>query len=177
MVIRHGLVVTALLLSAASASNSQIFPSLVLRGTVLVELEDRTRTPVPDALVEFFSIKWGDHWSVKTDKNGHYQLTLLDKTPFLILISGPDLTPMWANTANLSASMDFVTYPGLGNRLSPSDVSARRAKGASKTVEAPAIDGLHQTVTLGYTDRERSHFFNSGDGRLAAVRDAQCKNE
>ncbi|HUK91178.1 MAG TPA: VWA domain-containing protein, partial [Blastocatellia bacterium] len=90
--------------------------------------------------------------------------TMLGPTAsWLVLISGPGLTPMSDNGAHFdhTPTMDFVTYPGPGNRLTREDVAKRHAKGQYRPVWDPAIDGGHYTVTLHFSEQEKAEFLGS----------------
>jgi tetratricopeptide (TPR) repeat protein len=139
-------------------------------GTVEVESEDHTRRPVPEAVVEVYGEDRGGHWSVTTDKKGHYKLSLPNTGSYLMIVSGQGLMPTWDHICpSCTLLVNFVTYPGIGNRLSSIQVQQLRAKGSSRQVPMIVSDGIHSTVTA-LSEQERPAYFRSLRDHAEAVK-------
>ena len=162
------LAIGAFLLAGVTPAFGQL---IRVGGFVLVESEDHTRKPVPNALIDIYFLQQGGHWEARTDQNGHYNLNLMKQQgSWLVVVSGPGLMPIWDYDAHLDDTpvMDFVTYPGAGNWLSLADVLDLRAKGGSSGVYEPPIRGVRNTVTPNWSEDRRAQYFGSLDGRTAA---------
>ncbi|HEY6333771.1 MAG TPA: VWA domain-containing protein [Blastocatellia bacterium] len=176
---KHAVAVVAVLMSLAVCSaQGQLLDGsgIHVDGYVLVETEDGTRKPVPNALIEIYS-EQGNYWALRTDQNGHYNLELIKRSvrglpSWLVVVSGPGLMPMWDYNAHFdhTPAMDFVTYPGPGNRLSREDVQKLRAKGRSPAIWQPGVERGHYTVTLHLPEEGRAEYFGAEGERSAAVR-------
>jgi tetratricopeptide (TPR) repeat protein len=167
--------IAVLLLACVAGAHAQVGTldkvlgdHVLAEGTVELESEDRTRTPVQHALVDVYSLERGTHWSVRTDRKGHYQLNLAPMDSYLMVVSGPGLMPLWDNNLHLdfSSLVNFVTYPGIGNRLSRADIDKIRARNASRKVSA--LPGAGYTVML--SEQERAEYFRSLNDHASAVR-------
>ena len=158
---------------AAVAQGTQVVgANTVVSGTVQVESEDRDRKPVEHALVEVYSRDRGGRWSTHTDKHGNYSVSLPTFDSYLIVVSGPGLAPLWDNNLILRNTpiVNFIVYPGPGNRLSLAEIQERRALGQSRRVYTPSLEGTMFTVTSAYTEEERSKYFDGIRNESDAVR-------
>jgi tetratricopeptide (TPR) repeat protein len=120
-----GSVVLAALLSAvALAQTAQI------EGTIKVKGEDGSMKTVPGALIDIYRLDINGHWDVKTDKNGHFiRLGLPVQGTFLFVVSGPGISPTWANKIKISQVpvLDLEATPGDGRTLTADEVNALKA--------------------------------------------------
>jgi|HubBroStandDraft_6_1064221.scaffolds.fasta_scaffold223330_1 tetratricopeptide (TPR) repeat protein len=112
---------------------------LSIEGTVKLKTKDGLK-PVPGALVDIYRTDIRGHWDVKTDKNGHYiRLGMQIVGAYLVVVSGPGLTPTWVNNIHLSSVpvVDVECNPGDGATLSYDDVQKQIA-GQKGGVSQPA---------------------------------------
>src|SRR5215471_315519 len=118
------IVLAALLSAVALAQTAQI------EGTIKVKAEDGSMKPVPGALIDIYRLDINGHWDVKADKNGHYiRLGLPVQGTFLFVVSGPGISPTWANKIRISQVpvLDLEATPGDGRTLTADEVAALKA--------------------------------------------------
>src|SRR5712692_5346152 len=74
-----------------------------VEGTVKMNAEGGSKKPVPAATVDIYRTDIKGHWSVKTDKNGHYAILGLPlQGIYIFLASAPGLTPTWVNNVHVT---------------------------------------------------------------------------
>ncbi|PYP84982.1 MAG: hypothetical protein DMF61_18170 [Blastocatellia bacterium AA13] len=128
-----------LALSISFSANAQVDR---VEGTVKMKAPDGKK-PVAGAVVDIYRTDIKGHWEVKTDKAGHYvYLGLPLVGVFVVLASGPGLTPSWVNGVRLTQSnmVDIECEPGDGSRLSFDQLMAQikgRGQGAPQQAAAP----------------------------------------
>lgn len=118
-------IATIVLLTVVSAQSGQV------EGTVKMNAEGGAKKPVPAALVDIYRTDIKGHWSVKTDKTGHYVLLGLPlQGTFLFVASGPGLTPTWVNNVRVTQTpvLDIVAEPGDGATMTLEQVQAAIAQ-------------------------------------------------
>jgi tetratricopeptide (TPR) repeat protein len=114
-------------LRAAGLAIAIIFlPTLTLaqagqaEGTVKLNAEGGSKKPVPGATVDIYRTDIKGHWTVKTDKGGHFVILGLPLSgAFLFLASGPGLQPTWVNNVHITQSpvVDIIVEPGDGQTM------------------------------------------------------------
>src|SRR5712692_5319828 len=113
-------------LRAAGLAIAIIFlPVLTLAQTGQAEATvklnaEGSKKPVPGALVDIYRTDIKGHWSVKTDKGGHFVILGLPLTgAFVFVASGPGLTPTWVNNVHITQTpvVDIVAEPGDGQTM------------------------------------------------------------
>src|SRR5713226_6032942 len=91
-----------------------------VEGTVKMNAEGGSKKPVPAATVDIYRTDIKGHWSVKTDKGGHFVILGLPLGGvFLFVASGPGLTPTWVNNVHITQTpvVDIVVEPGDGQTM------------------------------------------------------------
>ncbi len=127
-------------LSLSIAANAQVDR---IEGTVKLKSPEGKKN-VAGAIVDIYRIDIKGHWEVKTDKTGHYVylgLPLVGR--FVVLASGPGLTPTWVNGVRLTQSntVDIDCEPGDGTRLTFEQLNAQiSGKGAAQQPGVSAAD-------------------------------------
>jgi tetratricopeptide (TPR) repeat protein len=100
-------------------------------GTVKMNAEGGTKKPVPAATVDIYRTDIKGHWTVKTDKNGHYIILGLPlQGVYLFLASAPGLTPTWVAGVHITQSpeVNIEAEPGDGQTLTLEQVQQLMAK-------------------------------------------------
>src|SRR5262245_9637720 len=109
-----------------------------VEGTIKVKAQDNSIKPVVGALIDIYRTDIKGHWSVKTDKTGHYvMLGLPLQGTFTFIVSGPGITPSFQGNVRVAQRpvVDFVTDPGDGHTLTLEQV--QQAAKAGPTQAAP----------------------------------------
>ncbi|HYP27134.1 MAG TPA: carboxypeptidase regulatory-like domain-containing protein [Blastocatellia bacterium] len=102
-----------------------------IEGTVKMKGEDGIAKPVPDAVVDIYRTDVKGQWTVKTDKQGVYRRLGMPITgTFLVVVSGPGLTPTYINNIRLAQTntVDLIVNPGDGSKLTLEQVQAQIAQ-------------------------------------------------
>ena len=170
LAIAAGLYASTLAQSERTDAPSTYFATI--HGTVQVEDEQGNRKPSESALVEAYGLDRGGHWSVQTDSHGRYTINLPYSATYLMVISGPGLMPLWDNKMDPKQAdvIDFITYPGAGNRLSQTQIRELRGNRRSREVIAFYDQKTHYKVTP--TAEQRAGYFRSIHDREATVKSA-----
>lgn len=114
-----------------------------IQGEVKLQGQDGSLKPVVGAQVDIYRTDIKGHWTVKTDKNGHYiRLGMAITGVYLLVASGPGITPTWVNNVHLASqnTIDIVCNPGDGSSLSYEDVQKQIAASHGGAV-APSPGG------------------------------------
>jgi tetratricopeptide (TPR) repeat protein len=153
-----------------------------VEGTIKVKTQDGSMKPVVGALIDIYRTDIKGHWSVKTDKTGHYvMLGLPLQGTFTFIVSGPEITPSFQGGVRIAQRpvVDFATDPGDGHTLtleqvqqaakaapggqqrpgqsmSPGDKA--KAEAAQKEMEAKVKEGQELQASF---DSARTHY-NTG---------------
>lgn len=121
-----GLAIAIIVLSAVvPAQSGQV------EGTVKMNAEGGAKKLVPGALVDIYRTDIKGHWSIKTDKNGHYVLLGLPlQGTFLFIASGPGIQPTWVSNVRITQSpvMDIVAESGDGSTMTLEQVQQAMAQ-------------------------------------------------
>jgi tetratricopeptide (TPR) repeat protein len=114
-------------LRAAGLAIAIIFlPTLVraqsgqVEGNVKMNAEGGSRKPVPAAMVDIYRTDIKGHWSVKTDKNGHFVILGLPlQGIYVFLASAPGLMATWVGNVHITQtpSVDIIADPGDGQTM------------------------------------------------------------
>lgn len=99
------IILLTLILSDAAYWQSTVSIS----GKVAVELEENYLRAVEGALVEVHRLDRKDYKSSKTDSGGIYSIIIPAQGSYLILVSGPGIEPLWANSTTIrqNTTIDF----------------------------------------------------------------------
>ncbi|HSB09672.1 MAG TPA: tetratricopeptide repeat protein [Blastocatellia bacterium] len=125
------------MLRAASLAVVMVLGSIVapaqtaqVEGTIRLKSDDNKKF-VAGALIDIYRTDIKGHWSVKTDKNGHFIILGLPLAgTFLFVVSGPDVAPTWMPNVRISQMpvVDFTMDPGDGRKLTLEEVQAAMAQ-------------------------------------------------
>jgi len=133
-------VVLFLVSSAVTAQTGQV------EGTLRLKSDDNKKY-VAGALVDIYRTDIKGHWSVKTDKNGHFIILGLPLGgTYLFVVSGPDAAPTWMPNVRITQMpvVDFTMDPGDGRKLTLEEVqtimSQQKAGGAGPNKSGPPPD-------------------------------------
>jgi tetratricopeptide (TPR) repeat protein len=123
---------------AAGLIISLIFlPTLTLaqsgqaEGTVKMNAEGGMKKPVPAATVDIYRTDIKGHWTVKTDKNGHYAILGLPlQGAYLFVASAPGIQPTWVAGVHITQTpeVNIEADPGDGQTLTLEQVQQLIAK-------------------------------------------------
>jgi tetratricopeptide (TPR) repeat protein len=125
----------ATLLSATAFAQAGISD---IQGTVKVKSPQGLKI-VTGATVDIYRLDIKGHWDSKTDKNGHFiRVGMSFVGTYLVVVSGPGLTPTWVNNVHLASSdiVDVECSPGDGATLTLEEVQKQIA-GQKGGVTAP----------------------------------------
>lgn len=121
-----------------------------VEGTIKVKTQDGSMKPVVGALIDIYRTDIRGHWSVKTDKTGHYvMLGLPLQGTYTFIVSGPGITPSFQGGVRVAQRpvVDFVTDPGDGHTLTLEQVQQ-----AAKAGPAQAAPG----ATMSAADKAKA---------------------
>ncbi|MGH9822747.1 MAG: hypothetical protein ACREDR_05785, partial [Blastocatellia bacterium] len=101
-----------------------------------------------------------------------YTFNLSYSATYLMVISGPGLMLLWDNKVDPKQAdvIDFITYPGAGNRLSQTQIRELRGNRRSREVIAFYDQKTHYKVTP--TAEQKAGYFRSIHYREATVKSA-----
>jgi tetratricopeptide (TPR) repeat protein len=135
--------------------------AISINGKVAVELEENYLRPVEGALIEVHRLDRKGYWSAKTDKSGLYFLLIPSQGTYLILLSGPGIDPLWANSTTLKepTTIDFTSMSGEGKRLTRKEAEAMIAQGKSRPFEVFLDQTKRLQVKLAYSKGEKDEKF------------------
>lgn len=127
------LVLTSTIVSAQSGQ---------VEGTLKLKTEDGSKKFVVGALIDIYRTDIKGHWTVKTDKNGHFIILGLPLAgTYLFIASGPGAAPTYLNNVRISQMpvVDLTLDPGDGRSLTLEQVQA--AIGQTKGAAGPSGAG------------------------------------
>lgn len=116
-----------------------------VEGTIRLKTDDPSKKLVVGAVVDIYRVDIKGHYTVKTDKNGHFIILGIPQAgTYLFVVSGPGAQPTWMPNVRISQMpvVDFTLDPGDGRKLTLEEVQTlmsqqKAAGGAAKTGPPP----------------------------------------
>jgi tetratricopeptide (TPR) repeat protein len=114
-------VVLVLMSTIVSAQSGQV------EGTLKLKTGDGSKKFGAGAVVDIYRTDIKGHWTVKTDKNGHYIILGLPLAgTYMFIASGPEAAPTYLNNVRIAQMpvVDITLDPGDGHSLTLEQVQA-----------------------------------------------------
>lgn len=117
-----GLAVVLVLISTiASAQSGQV------EGNLKLKAADGSKKAIAGAIVDIYRTDIKGHWTVKTDKSGHYIILGLPLAgTYMFIASAPEAAPTYLNNVRITQMpvVDITLDPGDGSKLTMEQVQA-----------------------------------------------------
>ena len=132
-----GLALVLVLISTiVSAQSGQV------EGNLKLKAADGSKKPIAGAVVDIYRTDIKGHWTVKTDKSGHYIILGLPLAgTYLFIASAAEAAPTYLNNVRISQMpvVDITLDPGDGSKLTLEQVQAVLAQ--QKGAAGPPVGG------------------------------------
>jgi tetratricopeptide (TPR) repeat protein len=115
-----------------------------IEGNVKVN-EGGTKKPVASAVIEIYRTDVKGHWTVKSDKNGHYvMLGLPLQGTYTFIASGPNVAPSYVAGVRITQTpvLDFSMEPGDGSTLTLDQITASQKSGTAGVTTKPTTPSM-----------------------------------
>jgi tetratricopeptide (TPR) repeat protein len=102
-----------------------------VEGTVKFRTADNSKKFVVGAVIDIYRTDIKGHWTVKTDKNGHYIILGIPLAgTYLFIASGPEAEPTYMNNVKITQMpvVDFTLDPGDGRKITLEEAQADIAR-------------------------------------------------
>jgi len=112
-----------------------------VEGTVRV-LENGTKKPVPNAVIDIYRTDIKGHWTVKADKGGHYvMLGLPLQGTFTFIASAPNIGPTYLGGIRITQTpvVDLDVLPGDGSTMTLEQIVAQQKAGGPGKVAGNVV--------------------------------------